>query len=172
DVLVNNAGIWRGGKITDTSEEEWDRIFATNVKGIYQMSRYALPYLVAKEGRPGGSIINISSVTGLVGRPGAAAYVASKGAVTQLTKAMALDHAREGVRVNCICPGLVETEAVVEGLSAEQYQALLAERLPEHPIGRLGHPEDIAPFIVYLASDEAQWVTGAAFAVDGGYTAR
>jgi NAD(P)-dependent dehydrogenase (short-subunit alcohol dehydrogenase family) len=118
------------------------------------------------------SIINISSVIGLVGARNRVAYLASKGAVTLMTKAMALDHAAEQIRVNCICPAIVEAELVEQFISkAPDPEAARKQRVALHPIGRFGKPEDIAPMTVYLASDESAWVTGAAFSVDGGYSA-
>jgi NAD(P)-dependent dehydrogenase (short-subunit alcohol dehydrogenase family) len=133
------------------------------------MSRAALPYLRAAGG---GSIVNMSSCIGLVGARNRVAYSASKGAVTLMTKSMALDHATENIRVNCICPGIVETELVAEFITkAPDPEAARKQRLALHPLGRFGKPEDIAHAAVYLASDEAAWVTGAAIPVDGGFTA-
>jgi NAD(P)-dependent dehydrogenase (short-subunit alcohol dehydrogenase family) len=120
----------------------------------------------------GGSIINMSSVLGLVGARNRAAYSASKGAVTMLTKCMALDHAADKIRVNCICPAFVETELTSDFITnAPDPAAALRDRINLHPIGRLGQPQDVAGMAIYLASDESSWVTGAAFTVDGGFTA-
>jgi NAD(P)-dependent dehydrogenase (short-subunit alcohol dehydrogenase family) len=133
------------------------------------LSRAALP---AMRQAGGGSIINLSSVVGLVGARNRVAYSASKGAVTLLTKAMALDHGAEGIRINCICPGIVETELVADFVrQAPDPEAARATRVALHAIPRFGTPEDIAGCAVYLASDESKWVTGAAFPVDGGYLA-
>jgi len=168
-VLLNNAGTLHAGTAESHTEAEWDEVFNTNVKGLWLLSRAALPHM-RKAG--GGSIINISSVIGLVGAKNRVAYSASKGAVTLLTKSMALDHAAEQIRVNCICPAIVETELVAKFIAqAPDPEAARKQRLALHPLGRFGQPEDIAPMAVYLASDESAWVTGAAFPVDGGFTA-
>ncbi len=169
DVLVNNAGALLAGTAESHTEAEWDETFNTNVKGLWLFSRASLPQM-RKAGK--GSIINVSSVIGLVGARNRLAYSASKGAVTLMTKSMALDHAAEQIRVNCICPGIVETELVEKFISqAPDPEAVRKQRVALHPIGRFGQPEDIAPMAVYLASDESLWVTGAAFSVDGGFTA-
>lgn len=168
-VLVNNAATLHAGTAESHTEAEWDETFQTNVKGVWLLSRAALPPM-RKAG--GGSIINISSVIGLVGARNRVAYSASKGAVTLMTKAMALDHAAEQIRVNCICPAIVETELVEKFISqAPDPEAVRKQRVALHPIGRFGKPEDIAPMAVYLGSDESSWVTGASFSVDGGYSA-
>lgn len=169
NVLINNAGLLHAGTAESLTEAEWDDTFSTNVKGVWMFSRAVLPAM-RKAG--GGSIINVSSVIGLVGAKNRAAYSASKGAVTLLTRSMALDHAAEQIRVNCICPAIVETELVERFISqAPDPEAARQQRLALHPLGRFGRPEDIAPMAVYLASDESSWVTGAAFPVDGGFTA-
>jgi meso-butanediol dehydrogenase / (S,S)-butanediol dehydrogenase / diacetyl reductase len=169
DVLVNNAGILVQGTAETLSEEDWDRMFNTNVRGVWLLSRAALASM-RKAG--GGSIINISSVLGLVGARKRAGYAATKGAVTLLTKCMAIDHAADKIRVNCICPAFVETELTEAVMSeAKDPEKARQERVAMHPIGRLGMPEDIAGMAVYLASDESSWVTGAALTVDGGFTA-
>ena len=169
-VLLNNAGYLAPGTAETHTDEEWETTFRTNVYAVWQLSRAALPHL-RRAG--GGSIINISSVLGLLGARNRAAYAASKGAVTMFTKCMALDHAAENIRVNCICPGVVDTSLVARFVTqAPDPAAALRERIALHPSGRLGQPEDIAPFAVYLASDESSWVTGGAFPVDGGFTAR
>ncbi len=168
-ILVNNAGVLIAGTAESLSEAQWDETFNVNVRGLWLLSRAALPHL-RRAG--GGSILNISSVLGLVGARARAAYAASKGAVTLLTKSMALDHAQEGIRVNCICPGIVETDLVADFIrKAPDPEAARRARVGLHPLGRFGHPRDIAALAVYLASDESSWVTGAALPVDGGYTA-
>jgi len=169
DVLVNNAGILSVATVEGISEAEWDRVMTVNLKGPFLMSRAALKEF-RKAGR--GAILNIGSVLGLVAMKGRAAYCASKGGVTLLTKAMALDHAHENVRVNCICPAIVETE-LVRGLfdSGEQGQALRKARLTTIPLGRFGKPVDVAELAVFLASEESSWLTGAAIPLDGGLTA-
>jgi NAD(P)-dependent dehydrogenase (short-subunit alcohol dehydrogenase family) len=168
NVVVNNAGVLIAGKAESHTEEEWDQTFDVNVKGLWLMSRAALPHM-RKAG--GGSIINLSSVLGLVGASNRVAYAASKGAVTMMTKAMALDHAHEHIRVNCICPGIVETEMVADFVrKAPNPEQARKQRVSLHPMGRFGQPEDIAACAVFLASDESSWMTGAALPVDGGYT--
>lgn len=166
DILFNNAGIIRRASVLETSEEEWDRVMAVNVKSIFLLTKYAIP-IMAQVG--GGVIINTASGWGLVGGHKAAAYCASKGAVVLLTKAMALDHGEQNIRVNCICPGDTDTpmlrdEAQQLGKSDEQFLAEAAER----PLQRIGNPEDIAQAALYLASDASSFVTGTALVVDGG----
>jgi NAD(P)-dependent dehydrogenase (short-subunit alcohol dehydrogenase family) len=169
NILVNNAGVLSVSTVEGIAEEEWDRLMAANLKGPYLMSRAALPEL-RKAG--GGAIVNIGSVLGLVAMKNRAAYCASKGGVTMLTKAMALDHAHEGVRVNCICPSIVETE-LVRGLfdASPEVEASRRARVASIPLGRIGQPEDVAEMAVYLASKESSWVTGAAIPLDGGLSA-
>lgn len=169
NVLVNNAALLVAGTIESLTEAEWQATFDTNVKAVWRLSRMALPYMRTAGG---GSIVNISSVLGLVGARNRVAYTASKGAVTLMTKAMALDHAAESIRVNCICPGIVETELVSSFITqAPDPEAARRQRTALHPLGRFGTPEDIAALAVYLASDESSWVTGAAYPIDGGYSA-
>jgi NAD(P)-dependent dehydrogenase (short-subunit alcohol dehydrogenase family) len=174
DVLFNNAGIWRGGTILDISEEDWDRTMDVNVTGIYLVSRYAVQQMMRQEG---GSIINAASVAALRGSPMSAAYNASKGAVLLLTKCMALDFGRYGIRVNCTCPGVIETQMAEELLSYrslgddDRKQALLETYEERHAVGRLGQPEDVAKVVLFLASDESSFVSGAAWQVDGGLSA-
>ena len=169
NVLVNNAGIMSVATIDQVSEEEWDQVMTVNLKGPFLMSRAALTEF-RKAG--GGAIVNIGSVLGLVAMRDRAAYCASKGGVTLLTKAMALDHAHEHVRVNCICPSIVETE-LVKGLfdNSERGQALRKTRMATIPLGRFGKPMDVAELAVFLASEESSWLTGAAIPLDGGLTA-
>jgi NAD(P)-dependent dehydrogenase (short-subunit alcohol dehydrogenase family) len=174
DVLFNNAGIWRGGTILDISEEEWDRTMDVNVKGIYLVSRYAVQHMMRQEG---GSIINAASVAALRGSPMSAAYNTSKGAVLLLTKCMALDFGRYGIRVNCTCPGLIETQMADALLSYrslgddDRKQALFETYEERHAIGRIGSPDEVARVVLFLASDESSFVTGAAWPVDGGLSA-
>ena len=171
-VLMNNAAYLVAGTATSLTEVEWDATFDTNVKGLWMFCQEVIPRMRLAHGGPGGSIINISSVLGLVGTKNRVAYAASKGAVTLMTKAMALDHAVENIRVNCICPGIVDTEMVAEFITkAPDLEAARRQREALHPLGRFGTPEDIAHLAVYLASDESSWVTGAAIPIDGGYTA-
>ncbi len=169
NIIVNNAGIVVVGTAEQTSNADWNRILAINLTGTFLVSRAALPELRKAQG---GSIINIASVLGLFARRQRAAYTASKGGVIGLTKAMALDHAHENIRVNCICPALVETELARESLSkAPDAQGERARRTAEIPIGRLGRPEDVAQLALYLASEESSWMTGVALPLDGGLTA-
>jgi NAD(P)-dependent dehydrogenase (short-subunit alcohol dehydrogenase family) len=166
NILFNNAGIMRRASILELSAEDWDRVMAVNVKSIFLMSRIVIPIMLQAGG---GSIINMASGWGLAGGPRAAAYCASKGAVVLLTKAMAIDHGRQNIRVNCICPGDTDTdmlrnEARQLGAQEDRFLADSARR----PLGRIGKPEEIARAGLYLASDESSFVTGTALIVDGG----
>ena len=169
DVLVNNAGILLPGTAESHSEEEWQRTFDVNLRAAWLLSRAVLPHM---RDVGGGSIINMASVLGLAGAKNRLAYAASKGALVMLTRCMAVDHASENIRVNCICPGFVETE-LTDGMLAQSADpaAERQRRVRLHPLGRLGKPEDVAALAVYLASEESAWVTGAAIPVDGGFTA-
>jgi NAD(P)-dependent dehydrogenase (short-subunit alcohol dehydrogenase family) len=155
--------------VESISEEDWDTVIDTNLKGPFLMSRAVLP---AFRRNGGGSIVNIGSVLGLVAMRDRAAYCASKGGVTLLTKAMAMDHAHENIRVNCICPSIVETE-LVKGLFNESDEGRKARetRVGTLPLGRFGKPRDVAELAVFLASDESSWITGTAIPVDGGLSA-
>jgi NAD(P)-dependent dehydrogenase (short-subunit alcohol dehydrogenase family) len=169
DILFNNAGVFLADTVVDCLEEDWDLQIDINLKGTYLMSKYAIPEMVK---RGGGSIVNNGSGWGLVGGAEAAAYCASKGGVVLLTKAMAVDYSRTGVRVNCVCPGDVDTpmlpaDAHRRELAWDVYLAEAADR----PMGRIGRPEEIASVVLFLASDEASYMTGAVVAVDGGGTA-
>ncbi len=170
DILFNNAGvIYRGKTVMDTSEEEWDWTMDTNVKSAFLMSKYAVPVMIRAGG---GVIINNASYYGLVGGRGVAAYCASKGALVLLTKAMALDHAADNIRVNCLCPGSVETpmlhrewdELGGEDVARPSYEA-------KHPLGRICTPEEVSKAALYLASDDSTFVTGSSLVIDGGLTA-
>jgi NAD(P)-dependent dehydrogenase (short-subunit alcohol dehydrogenase family) len=169
DILFNNAGVFYPQSTLECSEEEWDLQIDINLKGTFLMSKYALEPMIAQGG---GVIINNSSGWGLVGGDKAVAYCASKGAVVLLTKAMAIDHGRQGIRVNCICPGDVDTPMLPEdarrrGLEWKTYLAGCENR----PMGRIGTPEEIAKAVLFLASDDSSFMTGAALVVDGGGTA-
>ena len=162
DILHNNAGIAVRHPITEQDEASWDKCMAVNLKGVFLCSKHVIPHMVNR----GGSIINMSSVTGIVGVRNRSAYSASKGAIVALTRNMALDYARFQIRVNCLCPGFTRTP-LIKGLlvDPERERRLVAM----HPLGRLGTPEDIANAIVFLASDLSSWITGQAVAVDGGF---
>jgi NAD(P)-dependent dehydrogenase (short-subunit alcohol dehydrogenase family) len=169
DVLFNNAGILVEGTVEEVSEKDWDRIMAINVKGVFLMSKEVVPIML-KGGK--GAIVNNASCSGLVGDRNAIAYNTSKGAVVLMTKCMALDYAQRNIRVNCVCPGEIETpmflqEASARRMPVEEYRKELSAC---HPIGRLGVPREVANTVLFLASDDASFITGAAFSVDGGYT--
>jgi len=170
DVLFNNAGlIYRDKSALATTDEQWAQTMAVNATGTFLMSRAAVAVMVA---RGGGVVVNNASYFGLVGGRGVAAYSAAKGAVVLLTKAMALDHARQGVRINCVCAGSVDTP-MLRGEMEEMGGVAAVRPLFEdkHPIGRIASPDDIAAAVLYLASDEAGFITGAALPIDGGLTA-
>ena len=166
DILFNNAGIIRRASVVDTTEDEWDRVMAVNVKSVFLLGKYVVPHM-DKEG--GGVIINISSGWGLVGGRNAASYCASKGAVVQLTRAMALDHGAQRIRVNCICPGDTDTDMLRNEAQqlGETEDAFLAEAA-DRPLQRVGMPEDIAQAALYLASEASSFITGTTLVVDGG----
>jgi len=170
DVLVNNAGVELAKKVTETSEAEWDRLMGVNLKGVFLCSKAAIPEM---KRTGGGAIVNVASELGVVGGSEIAAYCASKGGVVQLTKAMAIDHAADGIRVNCVCPGPVSTpllEAIVAASSdpEEERRRIVDKTL----LGRLGQPEEIANVVAFLASDESSYMTGSVVLVDGGWTAQ
>lgn len=169
DILFNNAGIIRRADVIGTTEDEWDRVMAVNVKSIFLMSKYAVPE-IAKQGS--GAIVNTSSGWGIKGGRNAVSYCASKGAVVNMTRAMAIDHGSQNIRVNCICPGDTDTpmlrnEAQQLGQAEDQFLAEAKER----PLNRYAQPIEIAQSVLYLVSDAASYVTGAVLAVDGGGTA-
>ena len=166
NVLVNNAGILFRAKIEDTTEADWDRIMAVNVKGVFLGTKCALP---AMRQAGGGSIINISSTAGLVGSPGeTAAYTATKGAVRLFTKATAIQHAKENIRCNSVHPGPIATDMIKDTL---ENKAAWEARLRRLPMGRVGTPEEVAYGVLYLASDESSYMTGSELVIDGGTTA-
>lgn len=171
DVLANIAGtMWRGDAL-DTDDEAWRRVMATNLDGAFFMARAAIRTM--KEAG-GGAIINLASTVGLVGTPGMPAYCASKGAVVNLTRALALDHATDGIRVNAVCPGAVDTPMLVSGHrgAGNSPDEVLDRNRAGIPQGRIPKPEEIARLIIFLASDDSLHITGAAISIDGGYTAR
>ncbi|HEX2702837.1 MAG TPA: glucose 1-dehydrogenase [Solirubrobacteraceae bacterium] len=166
DVLVNVAGFGSTTNAPDTSLEVWEQVFAVNARGTFLTCKHAIPGMVA---RGGGAIVNVGSVAALVGLRNRAAYCASKGAVVSLTRALAVDHVADGVRVNAVCPGTVDSPWVrrLVGEAGESLENLRARQ----PMGRLGTPGEIAESILYLASDEAAFITGSALVIDGGLTA-
>lgn len=169
NVLVNSAAVLIAGTAETQTEAEWDEHFNTNVRALWLLSRAVIAPM-RRAG--GGSIINIASVGGLVGIRNRAAYTATKGAVIAFSKSMALDYALENIRVNALCPGIVETELVADFINnAPDPAAARQQRLSLHPIGRFGTPSDVAYAALYLASDESGWITGAVLPIDGGYTA-
>jgi meso-butanediol dehydrogenase / (S,S)-butanediol dehydrogenase / diacetyl reductase len=167
DILFNNAGIEGWGSVTDSDEATWERIFAVHVRGPFLCSKYTIPAMI--ERGKGGSVINVSSVAGLVGLQNMSAYSAAKGAIISLTRAMATDFAQHNIRVNCIAPGTTMTplgKRLIENDTPEK----LAQRLSRYPMGRFGEPEEIARSVLYLASDDSSYTTGTCLVMDGGLT--
>lgn len=170
DVLVNAAGIIKRTDVIHTSDEAWRQIFGVNVDGIFFMCRAVLPHMVAQQS---GVIVNFGSIWGDIGAAGVAAYCATKGAVHNLTRAMALDHARDGIRILAVCPGEVDTPMLASERAVPPTRAYLDELADRTiPVGRLAQPEEIARVVAFLASPDASYMTGAMVTVDGAYTAR
>lgn len=166
DILFNGAGVLHYGTVLETDERDWNRVLSINLNGTYLSCRAVLPHMIRQGG---GSIINVASTVGAHDACAhAVAYVTSKAGVTLLTKCMAIDHARQGVRVNALCPGATDTPMLRKALKPEELEALAAS----HPIGRLARPEELAQAALFLASDDASFVTGSAMYVDGGQTAK
>jgi NAD(P)-dependent dehydrogenase (short-subunit alcohol dehydrogenase family) len=167
DVVCNCGGTELVKLLVDTTEDEWDMVMDTNARGAFLVSKYALPYMIAKKK---GAIINISSQLGFVGFERFSAYCASKGAIIQLTKAMALEYSRYGVRINCVCPGAIDTAMVDRELAHFDNPAELRKKImDDHPIGRIGRPEEVAEAVLFLASDRSSFIVGESLVVDGGY---
>lgn len=164
NILVNNAGIAGLGAVTEISEGDWNRVLAVNLTGAYLCSRRVIPEMIRAGG---GSIVCVSSVAGVIAQAGQAAYHASKHGLIGLVRAMALDHAGDGIRVNAVCPGAVDTP-LLSPLTGERRAALTAR----HALGRIARPEEIAAAVLYLAGDESSFTTGAALLADGGWTAQ
>jgi NAD(P)-dependent dehydrogenase (short-subunit alcohol dehydrogenase family) len=166
DILFNGAGVLYYGTVLETDEQAWNRVLSINLTGTYLCCRAVLPHMIRQGG---GSIINVASTVGAHDAcANAVAYVTSKGGVTLFTRAMAIDHAKQGVRVNALVPGATDTPMIRNALTPEALEALAAS----HPIGRLGRPEELAKAVLFLASDDASFVTGTAMYVDGGQTAK
>jgi len=169
NVLFNNAAVNYYGKVTDTPEEAWDRVMSVNVRSVYLGCKYAIPVMQANGG---GSIVNTASAAALVGLKDLAAYTASKGAVLQLTKNLALDYAASGIRVNALCPGVTATEMTLKVIADSPDPAAARRRFDTaRPMGRMGEPAEIAQTALFLASDESSYMTGTFLLVDGGYCA-
>jgi NAD(P)-dependent dehydrogenase (short-subunit alcohol dehydrogenase family) len=169
DILVNNAGIGHVGDILHTEPEDFLRVQDVNVRGVYLVTRFALPLLLASH----GSIVNVGSVAGLVGVKQRLAYCSSKGAVIAMTRQIAVDFPTE-LRINCVCPGTVETpfvENYLEKYHAHEKEKIRTEITARQPIGRLGKPEEVAAFVRYLCSAEAEFINGAVLPIDGGWSA-
>ena len=169
DVLVNNAGVWVPGSAPDCTDEDWERTFAVNVSALFRFSRAAVRVM---RGQGAGAIVNVASDWALVGARDAVAYAASKGAVAQITRSMALDHAGEGIRVNAVCPGDTDTDMLAREYAGEERATALARLGAEIPLGRVGRVEEVARAVAFLASEEASFITGALLPVDGGNSAQ
>jgi NAD(P)-dependent dehydrogenase (short-subunit alcohol dehydrogenase family) len=165
DVLVNAAGILSGGTIENTAAADFDFLMNVNVRAVFLLTQLIVPELE----KTGGNVVNVSSVTGLRAFPGVLAYCVSKAAIDQLTRCAALELAAKKIRVNAVNPGVVVTNIHKRGgMSEENYAAFLEHSRATHPLGRAGHPEEVADLILYLASDKAAWITGATYSIDGG----
>jgi meso-butanediol dehydrogenase/(S,S)-butanediol dehydrogenase/diacetyl reductase len=165
DILVNNAGTFAPSPLHETDDAIWDQTFNINMRGLFQLTRKVLPQMIAQGS---GSIIHISSILGMIAVPQTAAYNASKGALNQFSKSIAVEYGGQGIRSNAVCPGMIETE-MTEELRSDK--ALMQEFLKGYPLGRFGKPEEVAQACLFLASDESAFITGATLPIDGGYTA-
>ena len=170
DVLVNSAGVFFYGTATEATDREWRQTMSVNVDGVFHMARHVIPVMTAAGG---GTMVNVASDWGLVGGTRAIAYCASKGAVVQMTRCMALDHIGDGVRVNAVCPGEVDTPMLMGEYAAKNMSRDegLADSATATPIGRIAQPEEVAELILFLASDKSRYINGAAIPIDGGNTA-
>jgi NAD(P)-dependent dehydrogenase (short-subunit alcohol dehydrogenase family) len=171
DILVNNAAIVIHGDVTETSDEQWNSLLDVNLKGAFLCCRHAIPHM---RRRGGGAIVNVSSINGIRGNNRLVAYSASKGGLVALTMALAIDHASEGIRVNCVCPATIAPTRMHDASlsQAADPDALARALLAKHPMGRYGRPEEVAAAILFLASDEASFITGVTLPVDGGRSIR
>jgi len=170
DILVNNAGIEFVGTVEETSEEQWDRVFDTNLKSIFRCTKRALPWIKASQ----GVIVNTASQLGFVGADSFTAYTAAKAAVVNFTRSLALEVASSGVRANSVCPGAIDTELLRRQFADGKRgpQGTLDDLIAMHPVGRLGQPHEIAGGILFLCSDASTFMTGSSLVIDGGYTSR
>jgi len=165
DILVNAAGIIGSGTIETTTVEQWDTMMEVNLRSVFRLIQLALPFLVERQ----GNVINVSSVTGIRAFPGVLAYAVSKAGLDQLTRCVALELAPKKVRVNAVNPGVVRTNLHRSGgMSEDEYKQFLEHSQSTHPLGRVGNPEEVASLIAFLASDEAAWITGVSYSIDGG----
>jgi meso-butanediol dehydrogenase / (S,S)-butanediol dehydrogenase / diacetyl reductase len=165
DILVNSAGLFNGAPLHEISDSHWDGMMDINIRSVFQLTRRVLPIMMDQKS---GSIINISSILGLIAVPEVAAYNVSKGALNQFSRSIAVEYGSYGIRSNSICPGLIETEMTAELMNDAP---LMQEWSKEYPIGRFGKPEDVASACLFLASDESSFITGTVLPVDGGFTA-
>ena len=170
DALVNNAGVSVVKPIHEHSPEEWDYVMNVNVKSLFLAARHVIPVMKRQQS---GVVLNTGSISSVVGLPGQGAYGPSKGAVAQMTRQMAIEYAADGIRVNAVCPGTVSTPMVSEAAAASGDPTGFEKRLRDgHPLGRVAEPSEIAPLFLFLASDQARFITGALVMIDGGYSAR
>jgi NAD(P)-dependent dehydrogenase (short-subunit alcohol dehydrogenase family) len=169
DVVVNNAGRFLLKPIVETTDEEWDALMTTNVRSVFVHCREALPHLIEQGG---GAIVNVSSISGVIGLPAQGAYCATKGAIAQITRQLAIEHAAQGIRVNAIAPGAVDTDFVNAALAGADLAAARGDIAAAHPLQRMASPSEIARIMVFLASPASSFMTGAVVMADGGYTAQ